>query len=87
MLMKISSCKENCDIHVRNTFKTILPAILLYIKFQMKFVLSKVEGCIEYSHLYAKYSKCALKNTGNSQQSTNKQALRNNTKLLFSSVE
>jgi hypothetical protein len=53
----------------------------------MKFVLSKVEGCIEYSHLYAKYSKCALKNTGNSQQSTNKQALRNNTKLLFSSVE
>lgn len=49
MLMKISSCKENCDTHVRNILKTILLAILLHIKFQMKLALSKVEGHTEYS--------------------------------------
>lgn len=61
MLMKISSCKENCDTYVRNIFKIILSAILLHIKFQMKLALSEVEGYIEYSIYMQTTSSVPLK--------------------------
>lgn len=74
MLMKISSCKENCDTYVRNIFKIIHSEILLHIKFQMKLALSEVEGYIEYSIYMQTTSSVPLKNMGNSQHSANKQA-------------